>query len=332
MKKDTKVVKELIEAFSTPIVYHPGGWDESLPRWLKEQVLIERMGMALDGGWNEATDAEIVCYLNTASMAQPISSDWIQIYLYEAALLMPQIRQAIPDIKQELTDWLKSELQDLKRRIRDSQKRKRKKKEVTMAVKVVLDVRDGEVIIGVGRSGCDPCLTTVKGELEDVLKDVPEVVKQAEAKWQASPRNPAYKPPPAPRKPTAAPPAPDDPTTPTSELPLLAGAAETAKPEAAVEPAAAVAEEVAVPPEEAAPVAEPKAEVEVKEPTQAAPAPSAKPGEWEYSLQDGRGPFESIQAAMDELGLDKNARPQHNRWDRLSTHLKDSIRRRVAKQ
>jgi len=48
---------------------------------------------------------------------------------------------------------------------------------------------------------------------------------------------------------------------------------------------------------------------------------------YEYYLQDGRGPFESVQAVLDELGLDKNTRPKHNRWSRLSAELKDTIRR-----
>ena len=62
-----------------------------------------------------------------------------------------------------------------------------------------------------------------------------------------------------------------------------------------------------------------------------APSAPAEPGEWEYWLQDGRGPFETVQTAMDALGLDRQNRPQHNRWDRLSTQLKEQIRR-VAKQ
>lgn len=49
---------------------------------------------------------------------------------------------------------------------------------------------------------------------------------------------------------------------------------------------------------------------------------------WNYYLQDGRGPFESVQAAMDALGLDRETRPQHNRWSRLSTQLRDLIQRR----
>lgn len=60
----------------------------------------------------------------------------------------------------------------------------------------------------------------------------------------------------------------------------------------------------------------------------AAPSTSAKPGEWEYTLQDGRGPYGSVQEAMDAMGLDKETRPQHNRWDRLSTALKEKIQRR----
>jgi len=45
---------------------------------------------------------------------------------------------------------------------------------------------------------------------------------------------------------------------------------------------------------------------------------------WEYYLKD-RGPFQTVQAAMDALGLDKDKRPKHNRWDRLSTQLKEQI-------
>lgn len=48
-------------------------------------------------------------------------------------------------------------------------------------------------------------------------------------------------------------------------------------------------------------------------------------GGMEYYLADGRGPFATIQAAMDEMGLPKEQRPRHNRWDRLSGELKKAI-------
>ena len=44
-----------------------------------------------------------------------------------------------------------------------------------------------------------------------------------------------------------------------------------------------------------------------------------------FKLADGRGPFNSLQEAMDALGLDKNTRPQHNRYDRLSKKLQAQI-------
>jgi len=50
--------------------------------------------------------------------------------------------------------------------------------------------------------------------------------------------------------------------------------------------------------------------------------------EWDYYLKDGRGPYPDIQKAMDAMGLDSEKRPHHNRWDRLSTQLKEQIQRK----
>ena len=44
-----------------------------------------------------------------------------------------------------------------------------------------------------------------------------------------------------------------------------------------------------------------------------------------YSLADGRGPFASIQEALDAMGVAKDKRPKHNRWDRLSGDLQKQI-------
>ena len=53
-----------------------------------------------------------------------------------------------------------------------------------------------------------------------------------------------------------------------------------------------------------------------------------KKGEVEFFLTDGRGPFSDVQAALDALGLPKEDRPRHNRYDRLSGELKKSIQQR----
>lgn len=65
-------------------------------------------------------------------------------------------------------------------------------------------------------------------------------------------------------------------------------------------------------------------------PLPTAPAPAQPRAEGEYYLKDGRGPFPTVQAAMDAMGLDKRTRPQHNRWDRLSTQLKEAIQKKSS--
>jgi len=368
----------LSEVMTTPIVYHGGGWADTLSNHIKQTVLEQRLEKVLNGGWDMATDAEVVCYLSTASLEQPLGSDWTDIYLYEAATLMPQIREAIPHTPKELSDYQNYQLSDLKRKIRDSQKRRRKsnRKENNMSNrKLVLEEHNGSVLVGVLQDGCDPVINTKQGSIEEVLSAVPDFLKEAQEKWAVSPKNPAYKAPVVAKK-TTPPAAPVEQPGKAEDLPLLSATAaetkeppaETKEPPAETEEPQAEAEEPQAETEE--PQAEPQAEAEVTEPAAAepiaaeepeaveptstivteeeteqeirariagAPAPqpaqqptgtAAKSGEWEYYLQDGRGPFVSVQLAMDEMGLDKNNRPLHNRWDRLSTALKEKIQRR----
>jgi len=361
---DQKRVKDLVEVFDTPIVFHPGGWEDTLPEWLSLRVIKERVDMVCNGGWDKATDAEVTCYLYTAAPTQPLGSDWTEITLYQAAKQMPQLREALPATPKELSDYQRHELESLKRHIRDSQKRRRKsnRKEKGMSKrKLVMEEHDGSVLVGVLQDNCDPFIRTMEGSIEQVVGTVPDFLKEAQEKWTVQPKNPAYK---APVKAKAAtkPAATAEQPKQTGDLPLLAGtetaeeqatvevAAEETAPEAQVEvtePPAAPAEaetEPAVPPVEAeavepveSGVEEEKTEQELGEriaqapapqPAQPTPSAAAKTGEVEYYVEDGRGPFESVQLAMDALGLDKDNRPQHNRWDRLSTALKEKIQRR----
>jgi len=403
------VLKEwdvLTEVMTTPIVFHPGGWDSSLPEWLPQRVLEERLAMVNNGGWNKATDAEVTCYLFTASLSQPLGGDWTEITLFQAALQMPQLREALPATPKELSAYQLTQLNDLKYKIRNSQIRHRKPKRKENGMpnrKLVMEEHDGSVLVGVLQDNCDPYIKTEKGAIEAVLPNVPDFLKEAEAKWAVSPKNPAYV---APAPPKAKPKvvATSSTAPKAAELPLLAGTekavtpelpllaaeapapeqapeaeapvggliskeaaiqtaeeqggsreaieatAEDKAPEAAVEVTKTPSEEFFnVPEPEVAPAAqapatepesgvpEEKVEQELSEriatapaPQPAQPTPSApsKPGEFEYFLEDGRGPFESVQASMDELGLDKANRPMHNRWDRLSTALKEKIQRR----
>jgi len=362
--------------------------------------------MVNNGGWNKATDAEVTCYLFTASLESPLGGDWTEITLFQAAKQMPQLREALPATPKELSAYQLTELNDLKYKIRNSQIRKRKPKRKENGMpnrKLVMEEHDGSVLVGVLQDNCDPFIKTEKGAIEAVLPNIPDFLKEAQDKWAVSPKNPAYVAPkvvpPAPKpavKPSTAPKAAELPLLAgtakavTPDLPLLAAetkpeamgihvpdegnlsapaeapapepvaieaTAEDKAPEAAVEitepqgaPAAVEPEPEAAPAEQApatdidagefaevpsqivpeSEVPEEKVEQELPAPQPAQPTPSApsKPGEYEYFLEDGRGPFESVQASMDELGLDKDNRPMHNRWDRLSTALKEKIQRR----
>jgi len=342
----------LSEVLTTPIVYHPGGWEDTVPEELKRQVIKQRLEKLVNGGWDEATDAEVLCYLMTVSLVQPLTSDWTQIFLYQGSLFIPQIREVIPDTPQELSDYQKSEVQDLKRKIRNSQlkRRKKKRKEETMAKrKIVIEEHEGSVLVGIMADNTDPIIKTVDGNLDQVLLQLPKFIAEAEEQWAGSPRMPKHNPPKAEKAKT-------EPEKPSDALPLLAG--EKAEEKTAEEaPAAEAPAEEQVPTETPAEdtvaqaeaeVAEPQAEpevppaelseevqerLEVASDSELPPPPAqlgrpAVTGEWEYYLQDGRGPFPDIQAAMDEMGLDKATRPHHQRWDRLSSQLKDQIQRR----
>ena len=375
------VLKEwsaVTEVLTTPIVFHPGGWEDTLPEWLRQRVVEERIAMVNNGGWNKATDAEVTCYLFTASLSQPLGGDWTEITLYQAALQMPQLRKVLPATPKELSAYQLTQLNDLKYKIRNSQirNRKSKRKEKRMSdMKIVLEQYGTSFLMGVVKGDVDYHTKTYEGSLDAVLAAVPDFLKEAEERWAVSPKNPAYV---APKivKPAPKPVATPAPTQKAAELPLLAGTqkaptaeapapeqaptaeepvaieatAEDKAPEATVEvteppaaPAQIETEPEAQPAEPVAAtliesgVAEEKVEQELSEriaqtpapqPEQPTPSAPSKPGEFEYLLQDGRGPFESVQAAMDEMGLDKNSRPMHNRWDRLSTALKEKIQRR----
>jgi len=52
-------------------------------------------------------------------------------------------------------------------------------------------------------------------------------------------------------------------------------------------------------------------------------------GQYEYFLADGRGGFESVQKAMEALGVPEANRPKHNRYDRLSADWQEKIIRKA---
>ena len=50
--------------------------------------------------------------------------------------------------------------------------------------------------------------------------------------------------------------------------------------------------------------------------------------QYHYYLKDGRGPFDTVQAALDAMGIPANKRPTHSRWERLGKDYQSKIERR----
>jgi hypothetical protein len=82
-----KGISDIVGCLTDPIIVFPGGWGDSIPEWLKNAITLERMMdnmRSLKGEKPTGTDAEACAYLMTASLTQPIDSDWTSIYLYVA--------------------------------------------------------------------------------------------------------------------------------------------------------------------------------------------------------------------------------------------------------
>ena len=114
-----KGISDIVGVFTDPIIVYPsGGWEETLPEWIKPAITLERLMMnvkALRGEEMTGTDAEALAYMYPASLAFPLSHDWTQIYLYLASTTFARHKQAeVPeDIRvEELND---DQMRDLNR-------------------------------------------------------------------------------------------------------------------------------------------------------------------------------------------------------------------------
>ena len=129
-------INELVGALTDPIIVMPGGWGDTLPDWIKNQITLERLVdniKASKGEKSTATDAEACAYLYTASLEAPMDRDWTQIYLYVAGKVVSRGKNTqIPDdikvdslnnyqtgLLRQLKDWI------YERRVKFRQERRR---------------------------------------------------------------------------------------------------------------------------------------------------------------------------------------------------------------
>jgi len=67
----------LFSAFERPVVYDSMGraWSDTLPSWIGNEILLERLIQVMKGEEGKATDAEVVAHLYTASMSRPLDHE-----------------------------------------------------------------------------------------------------------------------------------------------------------------------------------------------------------------------------------------------------------------
>ena len=90
------------------------GWAETIPDWLKKEVELERMLYTLSslmkGGKTKVGDAEVCVYLYTHSLRAPLSSEFVNIYMYLGTQLFKKQGQEVPEqIKKEKLDEYEKE-------------------------------------------------------------------------------------------------------------------------------------------------------------------------------------------------------------------------------
>ena len=133
LKEEEKEAKHKWELFFSmwerPVVYDQLGaaWADTVPGWLKSQILIERLIQVIKGEEGRATDAEVVAHLYTASLSRPLDRDWTEIYCKLATDVMKRARQGrnYEQIEKELgirelTEYQVGLLNELKRDLWDA--------------------------------------------------------------------------------------------------------------------------------------------------------------------------------------------------------------------
>ena len=96
-----KGIDELVGVFTDPIIVYPGGgWEETIPEWIKQRITLDRLIMnmkVLHGEEPTATDSEALAYMYPASLCFPLDHDWSQIYLYLSTQVCGAEGKTIPD-------------------------------------------------------------------------------------------------------------------------------------------------------------------------------------------------------------------------------------------
>ena len=112
-----KGISEIVGVFTDPIIAWPGGWMDSIPEKVKQQITIERLVMCMRANKGEeptGTDAEALAYMYPRTLEAPLDRGWVDIYLYLGTKVMAGTGAEIPeDIRKDSLD--DEQMRDLNR-------------------------------------------------------------------------------------------------------------------------------------------------------------------------------------------------------------------------
>ena len=114
-----KGMSDIVGVFTDPIIAWPGGWMDTIPEKVKQQITIERLVMCMRAAKGEeptGTNAEALAYMYPQTMEAPMDRDWTDIYLYLGTKVMAGAGAEMPeDIRRDsLDDYLMGKLNHLK--------------------------------------------------------------------------------------------------------------------------------------------------------------------------------------------------------------------------
>jgi hypothetical protein len=134
-----KFFDSLLTALHPTIIVHPMHVNEALPEWLVNEIrtqrLIELLRREICGeDVKEVSDAEVVTYLYTASLAAPLRTEFARIYLFLAKRLLGERAKDI-EAPEQLSDYELDLLKRLKRELYSV--RAKREKETAKRIRVV---------------------------------------------------------------------------------------------------------------------------------------------------------------------------------------------------
>jgi len=75
-------ISEMVAVFSDPIIVYPGGWQDSLPEKIKQDITTYRLIRMLKGDLDLATWPEVCAYFYTLTLCFPPQERVVRMYMY----------------------------------------------------------------------------------------------------------------------------------------------------------------------------------------------------------------------------------------------------------